>query len=295
MTTNQQRLLPTIALLVAIVLWGSSFVVMKYSFQEIEPLLIIFGRLVVASLCFLPFLKAFVKLPVTRKHIFLLLIMGLCEPCFYFLFEAAALQHTTASQASMITTMLPMLVAIVAGMFLGEHISKKTVCGFFVAAGGAIWLSLSSHKTELAPNPVWGNFLEFMAMVCATGYITLCKYLSRDLPSLFLTGVQSFCGALFFLLVVLFLGITLPEKISVSSILVIVYLGLFVSFGAYGLYNFGVSHIPVSQASAFINLIPVTTLILGYLVLGERLTIWQIPACTLVLMGVLLSQDRHAS
>lgn len=285
-------LLPTLAMLVAMVLWGSSFVAMKYAFFELDPLLVVLGRLVVASLCFLPFIRHFVKAPIRKKHLLPMLGMGLCEPCLYFLFEAAALQQTSASQASMITTMLPLLVALAAGAILGEHISRKTVIGFILAAAGALWLTLAGESTQQAPNPVLGNFLEFLAMVCATGYIIQMKYLSRDLSPFFLTAVQCVLGALFFLPVLLLPQVHVPQAISLSGVAIILYLGVFVSVGAYGLYNFGISRIPANQASVYINLIPVFTVILGFVILGEHFTFWQFLACVLVFCGVILSQDR---
>lgn len=287
-------LLPTLAMLVAMVLWGSSFVAMKYAFFELDPLLVILGRLVIASLCFLPFIRHFVKVPIRKKHLLPMLGMGLCEPCLYFLFEAAALQQTSASQASMISTMLPLLVALAAGMILGEYVSRKTVIGFIVAAAGALWLTVAGERTLHAPNPALGNFLEFLAMVCATGYIILMKYLSRDLPSFFLTAVQCVLGALFFLPVLLLPHVNIPDEISLTGLSIILYLGVFVSVGGYGLYNFGISRIPANQASAFINLIPVFAVFFGFVILGEHFTFWQFLACGVVFCGVIISQDRKS-
>ena len=79
--------------------------------------------------------------------------------------------------------------------------------------------------------------------------------------------------------------------LPVGGLLAVLYLGTVVSVGAYGLYNFGISRLPASQAAAFVNLIPVFSILLGYLILGERLTPWQLCACALVFFGVLLSQD----
>ena len=75
----------------------------------------------------------------------------------------------------------------------------------------------------------------------------------------------------------------------------VVYLGTCISLGAYGLYNFGVSRLPAGQASAFINLIPVITLLMGRVLLGDQLTPQQYAASALVLVGVLLSQGRGAT
>ncbi len=289
------RFLPVAAMLIAMVLWGSSFVAMKISFVELEPLLVVLGRLVIASLCFLPLVPTFRKVSVKKHHLLPLFLMALCEPCLYFIFEAAALQRTTASQASMITTLLPLLVALAAGFLLKEHVPKQTIFGFFIAAAGAMWLTIAGDVSENAPNPVLGNFLEFIAMICATGYIILMKYLSRDLPPLFLTAVQCFLGALFFMPVLLLSQGAIPTELPRTALAAVFYLGIFVTMGAYGLHNFAVSRLPASQASVFINLIPVFALILGFLLLGERLNGWQISACLIIFIGVLLSQSRGSN
>ena len=283
-------MLPFMALVLAMALWGSSFVALKYSFQEMHPLMVILGRMVVASLCFLPFLRSFGRMGLQRRHLLPVLAMCLCEPCLYFLFESAALVYTSASQASMITSMLPLMVALGAGFFLGERVSSRTISGFVVAAAGALWLSIGGKGTVEAPHPALGNFLEFMAMICATGYIILMKQLSKELHPFFLTGLQAFAGALFFAPVLLLPSVR-AASLSMNGCLAVLYLGTAVSVGAYGLYNYGISRIPASQASAFVNLIPVFAIVLGFLVLGERLTFWQWIACALVFSGVLLSQD----
>lgn len=290
MTDGVQRMLPIMALLSAMVLWGSSFVALKYSFQEMHPLAVILGRMVVASLCFLPFYRSFARAGLRRHHMVPLACMCLCEPCCYFLFESLALVYTSASQASMITTMLPLMVALAAGLMLGERITRRTIGGFFLAAAGALWLSLGGEGTDQAPHPALGNFLEFMAMVCATGYTILMKRLSKELHPFFLTGIQAFTGAVFFAPVLLLPSVQ-ASALSIGGIGAVLYLGIVVSVGAYGLYNFGVSRIPASQASAFVNLIPVFSILFGFLLLGERLNFWQWMACTLVFTGVLVSQD----
>ena len=58
------------------------------------------------------------------------------------------------------------------------------------------------------------------------------------------------------------------------------------------MYNFGLSRVPASQASAYINLIPVFAILLDWWVLGQTLTPTQYAASLIVLAGVTLSQDR---
>ncbi len=274
-------------------LWGSSFVAMKYAIGNLDPMLVVCARMVIASICFLPFLRTFLRLRLSRKQVLLLAALGLCEPCLYFLFEAAALNLTSASQASLITTMLPLLVAVAAALFLGERVTRRILVGLFLAAVGAVWLSLAASVSEHAPHPVLGNFLEFLAMITATGYIILLKKLSADLPPLFLTAAQSVIGAVFFLLILLITDIHMPKIIPMPTLLSVLYLGTFVSVGAYGLYNFGVSRVPANQAAAFINLIPLWAVVLGVLLLGEHFTGWQFLAGLLIFVGVMMTQHRQ--
>jgi drug/metabolite transporter (DMT)-like permease len=160
---------------------------------------------------------------------------------------------------------------------------------------GSIWLSLSGQATEQAPNPLLGNALEFGAMVCATGYIVTLKRLTSTLSPFFLTAVQAIIGFVFYLPLLLLPSTTLPTHFDPGGVVAIVYLGTFVTLGAYGLYNFGVSRIPVSQASAFVNLIPVFTIFLGWAILNEQLTLLQYAAVAVILIGVTLSQERPNS
>ncbi len=70
------------------------------------------------------------------------------------------------------------------------------------------------------------------------------------------------------------------------------YLGSFVTLGGYLLYNFGVSKIPANKASAYVNLIPVFTIIMGFFILGETFNVAQYCASALVLLGVYVSQRK---
>ena len=72
----------------------------------------------------------------------------------------------------------------------------------------------------------------------------------------------------------------------------IIYLGAVITLGAYGLYNYGVKHIPASQASAFVNLIPVFSVIFGWMLLDESFTRGQCIVAGIVMVGVYLSQRR---
>jgi drug/metabolite transporter (DMT)-like permease len=288
---KKSRIISTLALLTAMIFWSSSFIALKLSFQSFDPVIVIFGRMFVASLCFL-FLYRWLRGSMYRKGDWkYLLAMALFEPCFYFVFEMMALVRTTASQAGMITAIFPVMVAIGAALFLGESIRKKTIAGFILAAAGAVWLSLSSDTSDYAPNPLLGNTLEFFAMICGAGYTLIMKKLSARYNPFFLTAFQAFTGSIFFFPMLFFPSTAIPESLEPMPIFLILYLGIFVTLVAYGLFNFGVSRIPTNQAIAFVNLMPVLAVFLAWLILDETFNMHQYAASVLVIAGVIISQE----
>ena len=291
---EQGRGIAVICLVVAMALWGSSFIALKLAFAELPPLWVIFGRMALGSLVFLLAWRWRGQMHYRTGDWKYLLGLAACEPCLYFLFEALALQHTSAAQAGMVTALLPLLVAVGAFIFLRERISRITLAGFLLALIGAIWLSLAGSADEHASNPVLGNLYELLAMLCAMGYTLLLKHLSSRYSPFLLTAMVAFVGTIFFLPLAWF-SAPLPASVSPMGLGAVAYLGILVTVGAYGLYNFGVSRLPASQASGFTNLIPVFTLLFAILLLGESLNTVQIMAAALVFAGVLLSQWQGAT
>ncbi|MBF7730572.1 DMT family transporter [Pseudomonas sp. N040] len=273
-------------------LWGSSFIALKIAFVELPPMWVIFGRMAIGSLVFLLAWRWRGRMHYQAGDWKYLLGLAVCEPCLYFVFEALALQNTSAAQAGMITALMPLLVAIGAYLALGERITRLTLAGFLLAVSGAIWMSLVGSADASAPNPLAGNFFEFLAMLCAMGYTLLLKHLSSRYSAFILTAMQAFVGAIFFLPLALALQ-PLPVQIGLQGALAVLYLGLVVTVVAYGLFNFGVSRLPASQASGFVNLIPVFTLIFAVWLLDERLNVLQMAGAVLVFAGVALSQWRR--
>ncbi len=292
---NRHRYLPTLGLLLAMVLWASSFIALKIAFRVYDPMVVIFARMAVASLCFLFFYRWFRNAVNFRSgDLKWILLMAFCEPCLYFIFEARALIHTSASQAGMITAMLPILVALSAGWLLKERVGRDTWIGSLTAVAGVCWLTLEGVPSTDAPDPVIGNIYEMLAMVCATGYTITLKHLSDRYSPLFLTAMQAFVGSIFFLPSLFLPATQLPLHFEPSAGLAVIYLGAVITLGAYGLYNYGVKHIPASQASAFVNLIPVFTVIMGWMMLDESFTPRQCLAAATIMAGVYISQRRQA-
>jgi drug/metabolite transporter (DMT)-like permease len=281
--------IPTMALLAAVVLWGSSFSIMKISIHSLGPWTVMWARMAVAMVVILPFWRKVWPLPYRPGDWKLLLPMCLFEPCLYFTLEANALRFTSSSQAGLITASVPLMVAFAAHFALGERVSRGTGAGLVVAMGGVVWLTLAGDPSEVARNPLLGNALEMGAMMSAVGYILLVKKLSWRYSPFTLTAMQIVTG-FFFFLPGAFPLVGKGVVLTTGQVGALVYLGVFVTLGAFGFYNYGIAHVPANRASAFINIIPVVAVIFGWTLLRETLNGAQIAAALCVLAGVWLSQ-----
>ena len=293
-------LLPHAALFTAMFIWSTSFIALKIALSGFGPLQVMGGRMTVAALAFLPLWPTLWRALRTQGRWRALALMVVCEPCLYFLCEIYALRYTSAAQAGMIVAMLPLCVAVAAWVVLRERTSPRVWLGFAMALSGGVWLSMGAVHTENAPQPVLGNALEALAMCCATAYTISVKRLSSSYTPMQLTACQSTTGMGFFVPLALLtaggnalpLAASLPVLPHWAPLAAVVYLGGLVTFGGYGLYNFGLSRLPAAQASAYTNLIPVMTLGMGLFWLDEVFVPMQYAASALVVLGVILSQMR---
>ena len=292
----RSRLVYYLALTVAVVIWGSSFPALKIALSQFSPVQVLAGRMVTSALLCLPVLFPLWRiLRKDRTTLRILLFAVLCEPCVYFLFEGYALRFTTASQAGLVMSVLPAAVALGAWIFLRERLPLATWLGFACSFAGVLALSFGAHASESAPNPLLGNFLELMAILCGSVYVVSAKYLSRRLNAVQLTAAMSYAGALFFSTLCLFPQTLEPVTLEVAvpswmPAACIVYLGAAVMFLGYGLYNFALTGMPAGQATAFMNLVPVCSLLMGVMFLQEHMTLMQYGAAALVVGGVAISQ-----
>lgn len=294
MKFERSVIIPRLSICFAMTLWASSFVAMKFAIVEFSPMLVVFFRMLVASAVVLTQWRRIEVFKIPRRHWKSFFILVLCEPVLLFVFEAHALKYTTASQAGMICSLVPVFVAAGSYLLYREKQSRQVWAGFFIAIFGVAMLSMKSIATDQAPDPLLGNFFEMLAMLSATGYILTAKRLCMSYSAFTLTALQSWIGVVFFLPMFLLSGETIPTTVQPEAVFAILYLGSAVSFGAYLFYNYGLRHIPAAQASAYGNLIPVIALGLGHVILSESLTILQYGACVFVLCGVWLSQRSKA-
>ena len=292
MPVKIKNILPILAILGAVFLWGSSFAAMRIVLKDLHPFAIMFCRLFSAFIFIIPIsIKIFPK-SYQKGDWKILLPMVFFQPCLYFLLESNALIFTTSSQAGIISSCLPLMVAVAAWFFLSESIGSKTIIGLALSIAGVILLTIFQTRQIDAPHPVLGNILEVGAMLSACANFILIKKLSSRYDTWSLTGMQIIAGTLFFLPGIKYIIQADSAIWTIQLILLLLYLGVCVSFFAFGLYNWAISKIKVARASIFINLIPVTAVTLGWFILGETLNPKQIFATIIVIFGVFLSNKK---
>lgn len=281
--------MPFAAVFAAVIFWAGSFTATRIALTELPPSTIVWIRMASGFILLFPFCFRLFPKNITMGEIRLLVLMALFQPCLYFLLEANALRFTTASQAGVISSTVPMFVAVLSALFLGEKTGKTAMAGLAVSVLGVAWLTFGSGADAKAANPALGNIMELGAMVCAAGYMVLTRRLSAKFNPWVLTFIQAASGFLFFS------GGAVDAfdaEWSGRVITAVVYLGVFVTVGAFGLYNWGISKIPATRAAVFINLVPVFAVFMGWGILGESLGVSQLAGSAVIAAGVFLAQKK---
>ncbi len=291
-TKNSNEIFAYASLVLARLLYGSTFLAMKVVLDDYNPISMIAIRMVFASICFLPFLfTTYKNIRIQVSDLKILFLMILAEPCLYFLFEGYALQNTTSSQAGIVNALEPVFITIGAGFILKEKMPKVAYLGFIIAIIGSVFLSVSAQATDSAPNPLLGNFLECLAIILAALSIIATKYLMDKYPPFYLAGCQILGGAIFFVIMSYLMYGSLTVQLGISF-LILIYLAL-LTVVTYALYNFSMCSLSASKASPFLYLMPVFAMIFGWFFLDESLTKLQIFACLIIFFGIYLTQTNY--
>ncbi len=286
---NQNELFAYLSITIAVILYGTTLTATKICLNYYSTPQLMAFRMIISAIMFLPFfLTVYKNIKIEKRDIGLIFLMMLCEPCLYFLFETNALKYTTSGQAGIVSSLEPILLVIAARIILKEKFFRIGYLGLFVAIVGSILLSISSDVSELAPNPLLGNTLEFIAILLTDTCVITTKYLMDRYPPFFLAGVAVFGGSVFFTALNIIDGGSFSLVMNASLFLVI-YLGILTVI-AYALYNFAICTLSASKFSPFLFLLPIAAVFFGWFFLGETINIKQFASCLLVFLGIAICQ-----
>lgn len=286
-----RRTTAMLSLIFVMGIWGSAFSVTKAAITEVPPVLIAFLRFALAAAILLP-LTRFRRAPsprMAKQQWGWVAAMGLCG---FTLFQAGsniAQTYTTATQAAIIQSIIPVLTAILAAVVLREQPSIRRVAGIALSLIGVFAVVLVASPSERARNPLLGGAIMLGAVGMWAIYTVLAKRLAGA-DVLDVTAYSTAFGALFLLPLALIEsdGPVLPA-ISARGWLSIVYLGVLSSATANLLYNRALIHLDANQTATFINLVPIVGVAVAVLFLGEPLIGWQLAGAAVTLLGVWLA------
>jgi len=291
---NNRYLLVYTALMIAVSIWGLSFVVTKIALKEFSVYGLILARFGSASVIFLVILtlKGFPKFTKTEHGS--LVLIAIFQPGLYFFFETMGLQNTTASKAGLIVAMIPIVVLLLSAIFFREKITSRSVTGIGLSLIGVGFLIIgdANYIWPMGGNII-GDLYMFGAVLSAAIYMILVKKLSKKYSVLHITGMQIIYGTLIFIPFCLYKIETWQlTEISIIAIAAVFYLAVLATIVAFFCYNFALSQIEPSKASVFINMIPVLTAASAWILIGESLTIMQMGGGVLVLLAVWLVNQK---
>ena len=295
-----------IAGVIAMIIWGLSFIWSSQTYKSLNPTATIFLRLVIATVFFSAILFSFrLNEKIRREHLKLFAIAALFEPFLYFIFEGYGLIYTSPIISSAIIAMIPLVTPVAAAIFLKERLSAMNIVGLIVSFTGVIVMLLNKDM-EFSASPLGIMFL-FLTVLVAVGYSIALIKLTHLYKPMTVTWMQNIIGMIYFIPLVFIMEKFMPSYFgNVRAYIVpLVCLGIFCSAIAYALWAYAYSKLGASKANVYTNLIPVFTAIFSYIILifnrdnmdisdieAYELNVQKIAGIALVVGGLFLSQKK---
>ena len=294
MKTMKKKLRSNLAILIATIIWGSTFVAQSIGMDHIGPFTFQAARCFLGGLILLPIIavsdrftykndgKNFISRWLDAKLWKAGLLCGLP------LFVATNLQQmglvdTDAGKSAFLTAMYIVFVPVI-GLFFKQKVSKWVPLSVILGVGGLYCLSCVG-VTSIATS-------DLLLLGCAVGFavqiLAVDKY-ANQVDCLRLNCINAFLCAVLSAIVMVF-----TEEPSLAAIRgcfgSIAYAGILSMGIAYSLQNIGQKNLDSATASLLMSTESVFAVLSGWIVLHERLSFWEGIGCILVFGAVILSQ-----
>lgn len=270
--------------------WAITFVWYKIAYETYRPYEVVFFRLFLATIVLFAVMLLSRKWEkIEGKDLLRMMGVAFFEPFLYFIGEANAMLYVSSSFASIIIATIPIFAALGAWVFLKEKLSVYVILGVIVSSLGVVVMSFGSGELRAT---LIGIMYLALAIFGAVGYGLMLRPLTLKYSTLTIVAFQTLFGAIYFLPIFLvvdgrhFLGI----NHTLRGISTVVAMSLFATIGAFVLFTDVIRVLGVARSNIFSNLIPVFTLILAYLILGQQIGLRTVLGLSLTLLGLLFSQ-----
>lgn len=287
-----------VKLVLTAIFWGGTFVAGRIAALEVGPFSAAFLRFLFATVFLFAFLtRSIGRIPtVERRMLFPLALLGLTGVFTYNVLFFAGLKTIPAGRASLIIATNPAFIFVFSCFFFREPAGITKSTGVLLSlVGAAVVISRGSPTGFLEGQLGWGELCIFGCVVSWVAYSLIGKSVMNRVSPLVAVSYACAMGALALFIPALFEGIVNGiADYSPSAWLAIAYLGFFGSALGFSWYYEGIKEIGPSRAGIFINIVPLSSVVLAYLILAEPLEHSLILGALLVVMGVTLMNAAPA-
>ncbi|WP_243737787.1 DMT family transporter [Blastococcus xanthinilyticus] len=277
-----------LAVVVTVLAWASAFVAIRAVGEDISPGALALGRLLVGTLVLglLVARRGWVR-PAARDWR-LLAVCGVGWFAVYNVALNAAEQHLDAGTTAMLVNVGPILIAVFAGLWLGEGFPRWLVVGITVAFGGVLLIGASTRGADA---DAVGVLLCLVAALTYAVGVVAQKPLLRRLPGLQVTAIACGIGALCCLPWAWALADELGRAPAASAA-GLVYLGVVPTALAFSTWAYALSRMDAGRLGVTTYLVPPLVILLGWLLLGETPPALALAGGVVCLAGVAVSRRR---
>ncbi|AEV32644.1 DMT(drug/metabolite transporter) superfamily permease [Owenweeksia hongkongensis DSM 17368] len=273
-------------------IWGSSFILMKYGLQSFSYSQI--GMIRVSLAFWFTFVIAFRRLRFLRKKDILpLLVVGLLGNAIPYLLFPLAVTKLDSGLVGILNSLVPLFTLIIGVLFYKAKVGIPSVVGILIGLAGAVWLLIPG--IEIDPTKLQYGALPILATLCyAISINTLSSWL-KHLDSLTITLLSLlFVGipATIYVFTTDFLHIMQTDDQAWISLSYVAILGIVGSSLAVIIFNYLIKNTDSLFASSVTYLIPLVALIWG-LVDGENIGIDHVFGMGAILLGVYVVNARR--
>ena len=272
--------------------WSVNYVVGKVALRDFPPVLLTCLRTTIAGAFILPiYLWRERGKPSawTNRELGELMLLGIYGVIANQLFFVLGLAWTSVAHAAVIMTLMPILVLLLAAFLGQERITARKVVGMTIAAAGVGVLQLERKSGSGAT--LLGDFCTFLCGISLAVFTVRSKQLMKRFGSLMINSVAYIGGSLAIAPLTIWLSVRYGVgRASASAWWSVAYMAVFSSVLAYFIYNYALTYMPASRASAISYLQPLGATLLAVLLLGEPVTTALAIGGILVLTGVFVTE-----
>jgi drug/metabolite transporter (DMT)-like permease len=275
-----------------VLIWSSGFVVAKYAFRSSDVIFFLSIRLFIAALILALITKGLKQsLRLSKGDLLASISIGIALHALYLggVWQAIA-EGSPSGIASVITSLQPVLVSLIAVKLLGERLTRYQVAGLALGLSGVI-LVLEPAFERAGEMTVIALILLIAALTGSTSATLMQKKIGHSIPLLAGTTYQFLIAAIILGIYSLVTGQTTMDW-NLESSLAMAWAVLVTSIIAILLLLWMLTRGSAARVSSLLYLVPPTTAVQAWFLFGEKLNPQAIIGIAMTALGVALVQKR---